>query len=227
VVVEGFGQVVPSAARVEALHPCPRPCRAREHRGAPERSDCAALGQCDAVESAASDIEDDEIALRSSAYGALLPPSTAVSTISIGRKASVGRLRALPADLPQQDGGGRRMVRQAETYRSFGSRQAGACLARRQSLALMSPRRCFPGVHMVVDETAPGVARLGWISGSLGGRAALGALIVFARQIRRPSRPQCRTADRRVMHLVISLVGAGVGIIAAPLRASGSSVSRF
>jgi len=84
----------------------------------------------------------------------------------------------------------------------------------------MVARRCFPGVHIVVDETAPGVARLGWISGSLGAAAALGALIVFARQDQAPLfDPNVGPPIGVVMHLVISLVwGLVFGIIAAPLR---------
>jgi hypothetical protein len=84
----------------------------------------------------------------------------------------------------------------------------------------MVGRRCFRDVHIVVDERAPGAARLGWISGVLGAAAALGALIVFAHQDQAPLfDPNVGPPIGVAMHLVICLAwGMVFGIIAAPLR---------
>jgi hypothetical protein len=81
-------------------------------------------------------------------------------------------------------------------------------------------RLCFPTVHIVVDETAPSAASLGWISGFLGAAAALGALVVFARRDQAPLfDPNVGPPIGALLHLVICLVwGFVFGIIAAPLR---------
>jgi hypothetical protein len=87
-------------------------------------------------------------------------------------------------------------------------------------LLLMVGRRSFPYVRIVVDENAPGAARLGWISGVLGAAAALGALIVFAHQDHTPLfDPDVGPPIGAVLHLAVSLVwGVIFGVIAAPLR---------
>ena len=84
----------------------------------------------------------------------------------------------------------------------------------------MVGRRSFPYVRIVVDENAPGAARLGWISGVLGAAAALGALIVFAHQDHTPLfDPDVGPPIGAVLHLAVSLVwGVIFGVIAAPLR---------
>jgi hypothetical protein len=84
----------------------------------------------------------------------------------------------------------------------------------------MGARLCFPGVHIVVDETAPSAVRLGWISGFLGAAASLGALVVFSRRDQAPLfDPNVGPPIGAVMHLAISLTwGFVFGIIAAPLR---------
>jgi hypothetical protein len=84
----------------------------------------------------------------------------------------------------------------------------------------MAGRLCFPGVQIVVDETAPGAARLGWISGFLGAAASLGALVVFSRRDQAPLfDPNVGPPIGAAMHLVISLIwGFVYAIIAAPLR---------
>jgi hypothetical protein len=84
----------------------------------------------------------------------------------------------------------------------------------------MAAGLCFPGVQIVVDETAPGAARLGWISGFLGAAASLGALVVFARRDQAPLfDPDVGPPIGAAMHLMISLIwGFVFGIIAAPLR---------
>jgi len=75
-------------------------------------------------------------------------------------------------------------------------------------------------VRILVDETAPGAARLGWISGVLGAAAALGALTVFAHRDRAPLfDPDIGPPVGAALHLAVSLVwGLVFGIIAAPLR---------
>jgi hypothetical protein len=84
----------------------------------------------------------------------------------------------------------------------------------------MVARLCFPTVHIVVDETAPSAASLGWVSGFLGAAAALGALVVFARRDQAPLfDPNVGPPIGALLHLVICLVwGFVFGIIAAPLR---------
>jgi hypothetical protein len=87
-------------------------------------------------------------------------------------------------------------------------------------LLVMGGGLCFPSVQIVVDETAPGAARLGWISGFLGAAASLGALVVFARRDQVPLfDPNVGPPIGAAMHLVICLAwGFVFGIIAAPLR---------
>jgi hypothetical protein len=84
----------------------------------------------------------------------------------------------------------------------------------------MVGRLCFPSVQIVVDETAPGAMRLGWISGLLGAAAALGALVVFSRRDQAPLfDPNVGPPIGAILHFVVSLIwGFVFGIIAAPLR---------
>jgi hypothetical protein len=84
----------------------------------------------------------------------------------------------------------------------------------------MVGRLCFPSVQIVVDETAPGAMRLGWISGLLGAAAALGALVVFSRRDQAPLfDPNVGPPIGAFLHFVVSLIwGFVFGIIAAPLR---------
>jgi hypothetical protein len=90
----------------------------------------------------------------------------------------------------------------------------------RAPLLRMVGRLCFPSVQIVVDETAPSAMRLGWISGLLGGAAALGALVVFSRRDQAPLfDPNVGPPIGAFLHLVLSLLwGFVFGIIAAPLR---------
>lgn len=87
-------------------------------------------------------------------------------------------------------------------------------------LLVMGGWLCFPGVQIVVDETAPSAMRLGWISGLLGAAATLGALVVFARHDQAPLfDPDVGPPIGAIMHLLVCLVwGYMFGIIAAPLR---------